>query len=171
MALPKAQRAAHAAERLHAGNQWTDYGLVFTTEMGGPVDPRNLLRVVEVAATTRGHGKRRRAHPAALRGGRVARIRRRHQGSRRSARALVGHDHRRQANLAGETSRGVGDFEYQMLYGIRDAELRRFADAGNGVRVYLPLGTQWYGYFVRLAERPANLTFFLRALAERDRRR
>ena len=48
-----------------------------------------------------------------------------------------------------------------MLYGIRDAEQRRLADAGNQVRVYVPFGTQWYGYFVRrLAERPANLAFF-----------
>jgi proline dehydrogenase len=70
--------------------------------------------------------------------------------------------------LAREFGRGVADFEYQMLYGIRDAEQRRLADAGNHVRVYVPFGTQWYGYFVRrLAERPANLTFFLRALAER----
>jgi len=70
--------------------------------------------------------------------------------------------------LARETGRGVDDFEYQMLYGIRDAEQRRLADEDNNVRVYLPFGTQWYGYFVRrLAERPANLTFFLRALAER----
>ena len=70
--------------------------------------------------------------------------------------------------LARETGRGVDDFEYQMLYGIRDAEQRRLADEGNSVRVYVPFGTQWYGYFVRrLAERPANLTFFLRALAER----
>jgi len=70
--------------------------------------------------------------------------------------------------LARESGRGVDDFEYQMLYGIRDAEQRRLADEGNQVRVYVPFGTQWYGYFVRrLAERPANLTFFLRALAER----
>ncbi|OBG92337.1 proline dehydrogenase [Mycobacterium sp. E136] len=70
--------------------------------------------------------------------------------------------------LAAENGRGVDDFEYQMLYGIRDAEQRRLADAGNHVRVYVPFGTQWYGYFVRrLAERPANLMFFLRALAER----
>ena len=70
--------------------------------------------------------------------------------------------------LVDEFGRGMDDFEYQMLYGIRDAEQRRLADAGNHVRVYLPFGTQWYGYFVRrLAERPANLTFFLRALAER----
>jgi proline dehydrogenase len=70
--------------------------------------------------------------------------------------------------LVRETGRGVGDFEYQMLYGIRDAEQVRLADEGNHVRVHVPFGTQWYGYFVRrLAERPANLTFFLRALAER----
>jgi proline dehydrogenase len=70
--------------------------------------------------------------------------------------------------MARENSRAVDDFEYQMLYGIRDGEQRRLADDGNHVRVYVPFGTQWYGYFVRrLAERPANLTFFLRALAER----
>jgi len=72
--------------------------------------------------------------------------------------------------LAREFGLGVDDFEYQMLYGIRDAEQRRLADDGNHVRVYVPFGTQWYGYFVRrLAERPANLTFFLRALTERRR--
>ena len=70
--------------------------------------------------------------------------------------------------LVRESGRGVDDFEYQMLYGIRDAEQVRLAGAGSHVRVYVPFGTQWYGYFVRrLAERPANLTFFLRALAER----
>lgn len=69
--------------------------------------------------------------------------------------------------LADEFGRGVDGFEYQMLYGIRDGEQRRLADAGNHVRVYVPFGTQWYGYFVRrLAERPANLTFFLRALVD-----
>jgi proline dehydrogenase len=72
--------------------------------------------------------------------------------------------------LASEFGRGAGDFEYQMLYGIRDGEQRRLAEAGNRVRVYVPFGTQWYGYFMRrLAERPANLTFFMRALAERCR--
>ncbi|MFV8295325.1 proline dehydrogenase family protein [Mycolicibacterium fortuitum] len=71
-------------------------------------------------------------------------------------------------SLAEEFRRGVDGFEYQMLYNIRDAEQRRLADAGNHVRVYVPFGNEWYGYFVRrLAERPANLTFFLRALAER----
>ncbi|MGA5539679.1 proline dehydrogenase family protein [Mycolicibacterium nivoides] len=70
--------------------------------------------------------------------------------------------------LADEFGRGVDGFEYQMLYNIRDAEQRRLAEAGNHVRVYVPFGNEWYGYFVRrLAERPANLMFFLRALAER----
>ncbi|MCX2930739.1 proline dehydrogenase family protein [Mycobacterium sp. CVI_P3] len=70
--------------------------------------------------------------------------------------------------LARESGRGVDGFEYQMLYGIRDVEQRRLAAEGNHVRVYVPFGTQWYGYFVRrLAERPANLMFFLRALAHR----
>jgi proline dehydrogenase len=70
--------------------------------------------------------------------------------------------------MAREFGRSVDEFEYQMLYGIRDAEQSRLAADGNNVRVYVPFGTQWYGYFVRrLAERPANLTFFLRALAER----
>lgn len=47
-------KATQAAERLRAGNQWQDSGLVFTTELGGPVDPRNLLRVVETAARSAG---------------------------------------------------------------------------------------------------------------------
>jgi proline dehydrogenase len=70
--------------------------------------------------------------------------------------------------LARETGRTAADFEYQMLYGVRDPEQRRLANTGNQIRVYVPFGTQWYGYFMRrLAERPANLTFFMRALAER----
>jgi proline dehydrogenase len=70
--------------------------------------------------------------------------------------------------LVRQSGRSSAEFEYQMLYGIRDDEQRRLAEAGNQVRVYVPFGTQWYGYFMRrLAERPANLTFFLRALAQR----
>jgi proline dehydrogenase len=52
-----------------------------------------------------------------------------------------------------------------MLYGIRSDEQKRLADAGEKVRVYLPYGQEWYGYLMRrLAERPQNLTFFLRSL-------
>lgn len=67
--------------------------------------------------------------------------------------------------LAREFRCSQTDFEYQMLYNIRDDEQRRLAGTGNQVRVYVPFGTEWYGYFMRrLAERPANLGFFLRAL-------
>jgi proline dehydrogenase len=70
-----------------------------------------------------------------------------------------------QAILAG---RAAGSFEYQMLYGIRPAEQRRLAAAGAQVRVYVPYGSDWYGYLTRrLAERPANLAFFLRSLTSR----
>ena len=65
--------------------------------------------------------------------------------------------------------RSKGTYEFQMLYGIRPAEQRRLAAAGETVRVYIPYGDQWYGYLMRrLAERPANLGFFLRALASRS---
>lgn len=50
VALRRKHKAAQTAERLKAGNQWTDSGLVFTTEFGTAVDPRNLLRVVQAAA-------------------------------------------------------------------------------------------------------------------------
>ncbi len=59
-------------------------------------------------------------------------------------------------------------FEFQMLYGIRPHEQRRLADDGYLVRIYVPYGVQWYGYLMRrLAERPANLRFFLRSLSSR----
>jgi proline dehydrogenase len=69
------------------------------------------------------------------------------------------------AELAGRAS---DSFEYQMLYGIRPGEQARLASSGARMRVYVPYGTDWYGYLVRrLAERPANLAFFLRALGSR----
>ena len=61
--------------------------------------------------------------------------------------------------------RAPDSFEYQMLHGVRADEQRRLAAAGARVRVYVPYGSDWYGYLVRrLAERPANLAFFLRSL-------
>jgi proline dehydrogenase len=71
-------------------------------------------------------------------------------------------------SLALLTGRAPDSFEYQMLYGIRPAEQRRLADTGARMRVYVPYGDDWYGYLVRrLAERPANLAFFLRSLRSR----
>ena len=74
--------------------------------------------------------------------------------------------------LALMSGRSAGSFEYQMLYGIRPAEQQRLADTGAQVRVYVPYGSDWYGYLVRrLAERPGNLAFFLRSLAPAARHR
>jgi proline dehydrogenase len=67
--------------------------------------------------------------------------------------------------LAKAYGRGPRDFEFQMLYGIRPTEQLRLANLGHAVRVYVPYGTDWYGYLIRrLAERPANLRFFARSL-------
>ncbi len=67
--------------------------------------------------------------------------------------------------LATRNGRMPGSYEFQMLFGIRSEEQKRLADAGEKVRVYIPYGEEWYGYLMRrLAERPANLTFFLRSL-------
>jgi len=79
---------------------------------------------------------------------------------------VASHDPRLVA-IAGQlaAARPKGSYEFQMLYGIRPAEQRRLAQAGETVRVYVPYGDEWYGYLMRrLAERPANLAFFLRAL-------
>jgi proline dehydrogenase len=71
--------------------------------------------------------------------------------------------------LAVLNERSPRSFEYQMLYGIRPNEQRRLVDMGAQVRVYVPFGQEWYGYTMRrLAERPANLGFFLRSLATRS---
>ncbi|NUR49505.1 MAG: proline dehydrogenase, partial [Hamadaea sp.] len=64
--------------------------------------------------------------------------------------------------------RAADEFEFQMLYGVRPEEQRRLVREGYQVRVYVPYGTQWYGYLMRrLAERPANMMFFARALASK----
>jgi len=67
--------------------------------------------------------------------------------------------------LAAHSNRGLRDFEFQMLYGIRTLEQARLTDLGHTVRVSIPFGENWYDYLVqRLAERPANLRLFLRGL-------
>jgi proline dehydrogenase len=75
----------------------------------------------------------------------------------------------RLVDIVAERARWYGrspdSFEYQMLYGVRPAGQRRLAAAAGTVRVYLPYGSDWYSYLTRrLAERPGNLAFFLRAV-------
>ncbi|BCJ43076.1 proline dehydrogenase [Actinoplanes ianthinogenes] len=64
--------------------------------------------------------------------------------------------------------RSTGEYEFQLLYGVRPEEQARLAAGGHTVRVYLPYGEQWYGYLMRrLAERPANVAFFVKAVSSR----
>ena len=54
-------------------------------------------------------------------------------------------------------------FEFQMLYGIREDLQKQLVDEGYQVRVYVPYGTDWFGYYMRrLSERPANVWFVLK---------
>jgi proline dehydrogenase len=69
-------------------------------------------------------------------------------------------------SLAARYRREQGSYEYQMLYGVRPNEQLRLVQSGERMRVYLPYGEDWYGYMMRrMAERPANVGFFLRAVA------
>jgi proline dehydrogenase len=70
--------------------------------------------------------------------------------------------------LAAAAGRDPGSYELQLLLGVRPDEQRRLRSLGLAVRVYVPFGTEWWGYLMRrLAERPQNLAFFARALASR----
>lgn len=79
--------------------------------------------------------------------------------------AIATHDVRRiefakARMLAKELKKGA--LEFQMLYGIRRNLQNSLTKEGYLVRVYVPYGTHWYPYFMRrLAERPANLWFFV----------
>jgi proline dehydrogenase len=64
---------------------------------------------------------------------------------------------------AAEKKISKDDFEFQMLYGVRSVLQRQLVRDGYKVRIYVPYGQEWFPYFMRrLAERPANLSFFVR---------
>jgi proline dehydrogenase len=68
--------------------------------------------------------------------------------------------------FAAQQGIGKDQFEFQMLYGIRTDLQQQLVREGYRMRVYIPYGTEWFPYFMRrLAERPANLVFFLKSLA------
>ena len=85
--------------------------------------------------------------------------------------AVATHDERILAHVQSFARlEGIGPdrFEFQMLYGVRPALQRRIASEGYKVLVATPFGPDWYPYLMRrLAERPANLIFFLRSLFRR----
>jgi len=82
--------------------------------------------------------------------------------------AIATHDPRMiAATVAFAARRGISKerFEFQMLYGIRTDLQRQLVREGYRVRIYIPYGRDWFPYFMRrLAERPANLFFFVRHL-------
>jgi proline dehydrogenase len=82
--------------------------------------------------------------------------------------AIATHDERlvnRALELAQANHISPDLFDFEMLFGVRRDLQLRLVSAGYRVRVYLPYGEEWYPYLVRrLAERPANLGFFVRAL-------
>jgi proline dehydrogenase len=64
---------------------------------------------------------------------------------------------------AAEKQVSKDDFEFQMLYGVRTDLQRQLIADGFRLRIYIPYGRDWFPYFMRrLAERPANLSFFVR---------
>jgi proline dehydrogenase len=66
--------------------------------------------------------------------------------------------------------RGIGPerFEFQMLYGVRPELQRRLVADGWRLRIYVPYGTHWAGYFYRrITERPENAFFVVRSLLAR----
>jgi proline dehydrogenase len=79
--------------------------------------------------------------------------------------AIATHDEKRilfAKNYAGKIGLPKTGLEFQMLYGIRRDLQESLAKEGYPVRVYVPFGTHWYPYFMRrLAERPANIWFFI----------
>ena len=86
----------------------------------------------------------------------------------KSPAAIATHDENMiNATLAFARERQLPDdaFELQMLYGVRRQMQRSLIADGLPLRIYLPYGSQWYSYFMRrMAERPANLLFVLRAM-------
>ncbi|WP_147804449.1 proline dehydrogenase family protein [Alkalicoccus halolimnae] len=82
--------------------------------------------------------------------------------------AVATHDHNIIAEVkAFAEKHGIAkdQFEFQMLYGFRSELQEEIAKEGYKMRVYIPFGEDWYGYFMRrLAERPQNITFAVRGL-------
>lgn len=79
--------------------------------------------------------------------------------------AIATHDDARVAAAVASAEGRVSPYEFQMLYGIRVSLQHQIVDDGLTLRSYIPYGDAWYPYLTRrMAERPANLWFFVRAL-------
>jgi proline dehydrogenase len=82
--------------------------------------------------------------------------------------AIASHDADRLEVAQRLAATRTGPFEYQMLYGVRTALQDEMLSRGDPLRIYVPYGVAWYPYLTRrMAERPANIAFFLRAALAR----
>lgn len=82
--------------------------------------------------------------------------------------AVATHDEQRISLTRYHAASRTAPWEFQMLYGVRTRLQRELVDAGHPLRIYVPYGDAWYPYLTRrLAERPANVAFFARAVAGR----
>jgi len=82
--------------------------------------------------------------------------------------AIATHDEARISYAVDHAENRAEPWEFQMLYGVRVPLQRELLAAGHALRIYIPYGVAWYPYLTRrLAERPANMAFFLRALVGR----
>jgi proline dehydrogenase len=82
--------------------------------------------------------------------------------------AIATHDQHmidRAKDIVQRANMSADGFDFEMLFGVRRDLQLQLVREGYRVRVYLPYGQEWYPYLVRrLAERPANIGFFVRAL-------
>ncbi|WP_211274599.1 proline dehydrogenase family protein [Anaerobacillus arseniciselenatis] len=82
--------------------------------------------------------------------------------------AVASHDHNvieKVKQFAKENNIPKSQFEFQMLYGFRTDLQLAIAKEGYTMRIYVPFGNDWYGYFMRrLAERPQNVAFAARGI-------
>jgi proline dehydrogenase len=82
--------------------------------------------------------------------------------------AIASHDDLRLAKVLASSKHRSEPWEIQMLYGIRRDRQAELVAMGHEMRVYVPYGEAWYPYLTRrMAERPANILFFMRALVGR----
>ena len=86
----------------------------------------------------------------------------------RSYTAIATHDHQIIAKVKSfveDHNISRNQFEFQMLYGFRNAMQLQLVEQGYNMRVYVPYGEDWFGYYMRrLAERPQNVSFAIRGL-------
>lgn len=79
--------------------------------------------------------------------------------------AIATHDDARIAHALAAADGREDPWEFQMLYGVRRDRQLELAGQGHDMRIYVPYGEAWYPYLTRrMAERPANMAFFLRAV-------